>query len=75
MSWESEFQAAGGVDPGTLALFSASLVAVAVLLFVGWAGVSQYQSWRAGRQDAYHAFRTLLMATLLAMLIGFYVRP
>lgn len=75
MSWESEFQAGAGVDPGTLALFSASLVALAILLFVGWVGVTQYQSWRAGRQPAYNAFRSLLVATMLAMLIGFYVRP
>ena len=34
MSWESEFQAGSGVDPGTLALFSASLVALAILIFV-----------------------------------------
>lgn len=75
MSWQSDFQAGSGVDPGTVALFSASLVAVSILLFVGWVGVSQYQAWRAGRQDAYAALRSLLIATLLAMLIGFYVRP
>ncbi len=63
------------MSPATLALFSASLVAVSILLFVGWVGVSQYQAWRAGRQDSYSAMRALLIATLLAMLIGFYVRP
>jgi integrating conjugative element protein (TIGR03758 family) len=75
LSWESEFQAGAGVDPGTLALLSASLVALAILLFVGWVGVTQYQGWRAGSQSAYQALRTLLVSTLLAMLIGFYIRP
>ena len=75
MNWEGAFQAGAGLAPGTLALFIASMVAAAFLLFVSWVGIAQFQAWRAGRQEAFSAFWTLIMATVITMLVGFYVRP
>ncbi len=75
MNWEGQFQAGAGIAPGVLAMYAASLVAVSILLFLAWVGITQFQAWRSGRQDAFPAFWTLTMATVLAMLIGFFVRP
>ncbi len=75
MNWKTVFQAGAGIAADTLALFIASLVAVSFLLFVSWVGVTQFQAWRGGRQEAFPAFWTLLMATMITMLVGFYVSP
>ncbi|MCG5495559.1 TIGR03758 family integrating conjugative element protein [Ectothiorhodospira variabilis] len=72
---QSAFEAAAGVGLDTLALTLASISAVLYLLWLAWTALTQYRAWNDKRATFFDMTWLVIRATILVLLLGFFIRP
>lgn len=69
------FQAGSGVTADTLLLAIASISAVLYLTWLAWIALTQYRAWNAERTTAFDMTWTIIRASILVLLLGYFLRP
>ena len=72
---QSAFEAAAGVGVDTLLLTLAGISAVLYLLWLAWTALTQYRAWFDGRSTFFDMTWLVIRATILVLLLGFFIRP
>lgn len=71
---EAKFTAAAGVEPGVLTTGIAMIVSTFLLLWVVWIAKTQFVAWRHGSTDLYGMVSTAVRASVLILLLGWFIR-
>ena len=69
------FSAAAGHGPASMLLAIAWIVITLFILWVVWIAWGNYRAWTSGDVSVFDMLWSVLRATLLLMLLGFYLRP
>ena len=70
-----EFTAAAGHPPRELLDLIAAAVIVGFLLWTVWVGYGQLRAWQQGEIGMYDLMWTLVRASIVLLLAGWYIRP
>ena len=70
-----EFTAAAGRGPGELLGLIAAAVIVGFLLWTVWIGYGQLRAWQQGEIGMYDLLWTLMRASIVLLLVGWFIRP
>jgi integrating conjugative element protein (TIGR03758 family) len=68
------FQAGSGVTPATLLTGIASVVLVLTFVWVIWVSLGTFRAWQNGQVVLFDVVWTALRASIVLMVLGFYLR-
>ena len=68
-------QGAGGVAAGDLLLVIAMTVMTALTLWTAWVALGQMRAWQEGQATLFDMLWAILRASILLLLVGFFVQP
>ena len=68
------FQAGSGVMPGTLLTAVAGVVLVLVVVWVMWVTLGTFRAWHEGQADLLELVWGALRASIVLLVLGFYLR-
>ena len=68
------FQAGSGVTPGTLLTAIASVVLVLAFIWVMWVTLGFFRAWQDGQVAMFDLIWAVLRASIVLMVLGFYLR-
>lgn len=71
----ARFQAGAGIEAGVLRETADLLAGLAALLWAAWAIEGLYRRWRAGDTDLLGLFAGIARATVLALLVLYFLNP
>ena len=71
---QGAFQAGSGVTPGTLLTAIASMTLVLAFVWVVWVTVGTFRAWQAGQATILDLTWNTLRASMVLMVLGFYLR-
>jgi integrating conjugative element protein (TIGR03758 family) len=70
----SAFQAGSGVTPATLLTGIASIVLVLAFIWVIWVSLGTFRAWQNGQAVLFDVIWSALRASIVLMVLGFYLR-
>ncbi|MFN2289198.1 MAG: TIGR03758 family integrating conjugative element protein [Chromatocurvus sp.] len=70
----SAFQAGSGVTPAVLLVTIASVVLVLVFVWVIWVTLGSFRAWQDGKIPLFDLIWAALRASIILMVLGFYLR-
>ena len=70
----SAFQAGSGVTPNALLIAIASIVMVLAIVWVVWITFGVFRAWQEGQATLFDLTWSVLRASIVLMVLGFYVR-
>lgn len=68
-------EGAGGLAAGEWLLTIAMIVMTLFTLWTAWVTLGQSGDWLEGRESAFDLLWLLLRASILLLLLGFFIRP
>ena len=68
------FQAGSGITPETLLTSIASVVLVLAFVWVIWVTLGTFQAWQDGQVGVFDLTWGLLRASIVLLVLGFYLR-
>lgn len=68
------FQAASGIEAGTLLLGIASIVVLLAFVWVMWVSFGTFRAWQDGNATLFDLAWSALRASIVLMVLGFYLR-
>jgi len=68
------FQAGSGFTPATLLVGIASVVLVLAFIWVIWVSLGTFRAWQTGQVALFDVVWATLRASILLMVLGFYLR-
>ena len=68
------FQAGSGVSPGTLLTAIASVILVLFFIWVIWVSLGTFRAWQNGQIVLFDVVWSTLRASIVLMVLGFYLR-
>ena len=68
------FQAGSGVTPATLLTGIASVVLVLAFVWVIWVTLGTFRAWQNGQVALFDVIWSALRASIVLMVLGFYLR-
>ena len=68
------FQAGSGVTPSTLLMAIASVVIVLAFVWVIWVTLGTFRAWQNGQAVLFDVVWSALRASIVLMVLGFYLR-
>jgi integrating conjugative element protein (TIGR03758 family) len=71
---DAAFTTGAGVEPSALLLAIAAGILTLLTLWVAWVAYGQLRSWRAGYGTLYDLVWTVMRASLLLLVLGFFIR-
>ena len=71
---EAAFAAGSGVTPSALLLGNASAVLLLTMVWVTWVVLGCFRAWQEGQATLFDLIWSSLRASILLMVLGFYVR-
>ena len=71
---DAAFTSGSGVAPAGLLLGIAMIVMTLFTLWTAWVAYAQFQLWQTGQGDLYGFLSTILRASLLLLVLGFFIR-
>ncbi len=71
---QAAFQAGSGVTPATLLLAIAGSVLVLVIVWVIWVTLGSFRAWQDGQLALFDLIWAALRASIVLMVLGFYLR-
>lgn len=71
---QGAFQAGSGVAPGTLLTAIASMILVLAFVWVVWVTAGTFRAWQAGQATILDLTWNALRASIVLMVLGFYLR-
>lgn len=71
---DAAFQAGSGIDPAVMLMAIASMVLVLVLVWVIWVSLGIFRTWQEGQVTVFDLAWGLVRASVVLMVLGFYVR-
>ncbi len=71
---QGAFQAGSGVAPGTLLTAIASMVLALAFVWVVWVSIGTFRAWQAGQATILDLTWNALRASIVLMVLGFYLR-
>ena len=71
---QGAFQAGAGVGPGTLLAAIASMILVLAFVWVVWVTMGTFRAWQAGQATVFDLTWNALRASIVLMVLGFYLR-
>lgn len=71
---DAAFALGSGVAPADLLLGIAMIVMTLFTLWTAWVAYAQFQLWQYGHSDIYTFIWTILRASFLLLLLGFFIR-
>ena len=71
---QAAFQDGSGVTPGALLLAIAGVVLVLVIVWVIWVTLGSFRAWQDGQLELFDLIWTTLRASIVLMVLGFYLR-
>ena len=71
----AQFTAASGHSPSAVLLMIAHIIMVLLMLWVVWVGWGYYRAWHTGGLSAFDMTWGLLRATVLLLILGYFLRP
>ncbi len=71
----AQFTAASGQAPSAVLLVIAHIIMMLLLLWVVWITWGHYRAWHSGQITLFDMGWGLLRASVLLLLLGFFLRP
>lgn len=71
---EAKFIVAAGVEPSVLTTGIAMIISTFLLLWVAWIAKTQFVAWRHGTTDTYGMISSAVRASVLILLLGWFIR-
>lgn len=71
---EAAFQAGSGVAPAVLTVGIAAIVIVLAFVWVMWIAIGTFRAWRDGEIELLELAWAVLRASIVLMVLGFYLR-
>ena len=68
------FQAGSGVTPATLLTGIASIILVLAFIWVIWVSLGTFRAWQNGQAVLFDVVWSALRASIVLMVLGFYLR-
>jgi integrating conjugative element protein (TIGR03758 family) len=68
------FQAGSGFTPATLLMGIASVVLVLVIVWVIWVSLGTFRAWQQGQVALFDVIWSALRASIVLLVLGFYLR-
>ena len=68
------FQAASGIEAGSLLLGIASIVVLLAFVWVMWVSFGTFRAWQDGNATLFDLAWSALRASIVLMVLGFYLR-
>ena len=72
---EAAFSAGAAVPPQTVLLTIALIAALLYLTWLAWIAQAQYRAWVEHRITLFDLTWTVLRASILVLLVGYFLRP
>ncbi len=71
---QAAFQAGAGISANALLLGIASMVLVLILVWALWVTFGTFRAWQDGTASLFDLAWTALRASIIVMVLGFYLR-
>ena len=71
---KNAFQAGAGVDAAAMLLAIKSSLIVLILIWTTWIAVGAYRAWRLGDLEIYDFLWQVMRASIILLVIGFYIQ-
>ena len=71
---QTAFQAGSGVTSSTMLTAIASMVLVLAFVWVMWIAIGTFRAWQEGQATLFDLTWSTLRASLVLMVLGFYLR-
>ncbi len=71
---QKAFQAGSGVMPSTMPTAIASMVLVLAFVWVIWVAIGIFRAWQEGQATVFDLTGSTLQASIVLMVLGFYLR-
>ena len=68
------FQAGSGITPAALLTGIASVVLVLVIVWVIWVSLGTFRAWQQGQVALFDVIWSALRASIVLLVLGFYLR-
>jgi integrating conjugative element protein (TIGR03758 family) len=74
LAQNAAFQAGSGVTPSTLLVAIAAIVIVLAFIWVIWVTLGTFRAWQNGQVVLFDVAWSALRASIVLMVLGFYLR-
>ena len=71
---QTAFKAGSGITSGTMLTAIASMILVLVVVWVIWVALGAFLSWQDGQATVFDLTWSTLLASIVLMVLGFYLR-
>ncbi len=71
---QAAFQAGSGVSPASLLAAIAAVTLTLAIIWAVWVVIGSFRAWQGGQADLFDLAWATLRASIILMVLGFYLR-